>query len=58
MSEDEHGPSVEGSGPEDEVCAHCGGEIPGDEVTWIKENGDVALNADEGGEPYHEGCAP
>lgn len=41
----------------DEVCAECGADIPGDEVVWIDEDGNVELTG-EGADPYHENCAP
>lgn len=40
-----------------QVCAHCGADIPFDEVVWIDPNGDIDMTG-EFGDPYHEGCIP
>lgn len=37
-------------------CAHCGADIPVDEVFWISPEGAISLEGT--GDPYHEGCIP
>lgn len=44
---------------EDQVCTHCGADIDFEEIVWIDPaTGDIVIEAEGGGDPYHEECIP